>query len=57
MERHARHFQDELDELKERLLQMGGLAEERLRMAVRSLVDRDTALMDRVLGGDATTGM
>ena len=51
MERH-RHFQDELDELKERLLQMGGLAEERLRMAVKSLVERNTNLMERVLSGD-----
>jgi phosphate transport system protein len=53
MERHVRHFQDELDELKERLLQMGGLAEERLRMAVQSLVERNTSLMERVLSGDA----
>lgn len=52
MERHVRHFQDELDELKGRLLEMGGLAEERLRTAVRSVVERDTALVERVLGGD-----
>lgn len=52
MERHVRHFQDELDELKGRLLEMGGLAEERLRAAVRSVVERDTALVERVLGGD-----
>jgi len=32
---------------------MGGLAEERVRLAVRSLVDRDRALVERVLGGDA----
>src|SRR5215210_4914968 len=53
MERHARHFQDELDELKERLLEMGGLAEDRLRMAVRSLVERNIGMMERVLAGDA----
>ena len=53
MERHGRHFQDELDELKGRLLEMGGLAEERLQLAVRSVVDRDHALVERVLGGDA----
>lgn len=53
MERHGRHFQDELDELKGRLLEMGGLAEERLRLAVRSVVDRDNALVERVLAGDA----
>ncbi len=53
MERHARHFQDELDELKGRLLEMGGLSEERLRMAVRSLVDRDGRVVEAVLAGDA----
>src|SRR5215467_12640259 len=52
-EKHVRHFQDELDQLKARLLEMGGLAEERVRSAVRSLVDRDRALVERVLSGDA----
>jgi phosphate transport system protein len=52
-DRHVRHFQDELDHVKARLLEMGGLAEERVRLAVRSLVDRDRALVERVLGGDA----
>src|SRR6476469_2797334 len=45
------HFQDELEQLKTRLLEMGGLAEDRVRSAVEGLVERDTALVDRVLGG------
>jgi phosphate transport system protein len=53
MERHARHFQDELDELKGRLLEMGGLAEERLRLATRCLVERDGQIVEKVLAGDA----
>ncbi|GMV23001.1 MAG: phosphate transport system regulatory protein PhoU [Acidimicrobiia bacterium] len=52
MERKVRHFQDELDELKGRLLEMGGLAEDRLRLSVRSLVERDGTLVDQVLVGD-----
>jgi phosphate transport system protein len=52
-DRHVRHFQDELDRVKARLLEMGGLAEERVRLAVRSLVDRDRTLVERVLSGDA----
>jgi phosphate transport system protein len=51
-DRHVRHFQDELDLVKARLLEMGGLAEERVRLAVRSMVDRDRTLVERVLGGD-----
>jgi phosphate transport system protein len=51
-ERHIRHFQDELDQLKARLLEMGGLAEDRLRLAVRGLTGRDLAVVDKVLAGD-----
>lgn len=49
---HIRHFQEELDLLKSRLLEMGGLAEERVRAAVDGLVRRDSAPLDRVLAGD-----
>jgi hypothetical protein len=44
MERH--HFQQELAALKERLLAMGGLAEDRVRTAMQGLVDRDGRLID-----------
>src|SRR5580765_6376226 len=46
------HFQQELETLKERLLAMGGLAEERVRLAMQGLVDRDSDLIDEVLNGD-----
>jgi phosphate transport system protein len=46
------HFQTELEGLKERLLTMGGLAEDRVRMAMHALVDRDPALIEEVLAGD-----
>jgi phosphate transport system protein len=52
MERLVRHFQEELDILKTRLLEMGGLAEERVRSAVQGLADRDFAKIERVLHGD-----
>jgi phosphate transport system protein len=46
------HFQEELAQLTSRLLEMGGLAEDRVRSAVTALVERDTALVAQVLGGD-----
>ncbi len=52
VERVTRHFQEELELLKTRLLEMGGLAEEHVRLAVEGLVGRDRALIDRVLTGD-----
>jgi phosphate transport system protein len=52
VERVTRHFQEELELLKTRLLEMGGLAEENVRLAVKGLVERDRALIERVMSGD-----
>src|SRR5438093_1277731 len=52
VERVVRHFQEELEQLKTRLLEMGGLAEEHVRLAVKGLVDRDHDLIDRMLVED-----
>jgi phosphate transport system protein len=48
MAEHVRHFQEELDQLKNRLLEMGGLAEERVRTALDALVSRDPAIVDQL---------
>jgi phosphate transport system protein len=48
----VRHFQEELEQLKTRLLEMGGLAEDRVRAAVDGLVRRDPDVVSRVLDGD-----
>jgi phosphate transport system protein len=52
VERVVRHFQEELEQLKKRLLEMGGLAEEHVRLAIKGLVDRDHELIERVLVED-----
>jgi phosphate transport system protein len=52
VERHGRHFQEELEQLKTRLLEMGGLAEEQVRLAVKALMDRDRELVELALHGD-----
>jgi phosphate transport system protein len=52
MATHVPHFQEELALLRTRLLEMGALAEDRMRSAVRALVERDAALVDVVLAGD-----
>jgi len=51
-EQVVRHFQEELEHLKARLLEMGGLAEEQVRLAVKGLVERDRDLIDHVLISD-----
>ena len=48
-----RHFAFELDELKNKLLKMGGMVESSLHLSVRSLVERDEALARKVLDGEA----
>jgi phosphate transport system protein len=52
VERAVPHFQEELAELQSRLLEMGGLAEERVRRAVFGLAERDQAGIELVLAGD-----
>ena len=52
LERHGRHFQEELEQLKTRLLEMGGLAEEQVRLAVKALMERDRELVALALNGD-----
>src|SRR5207253_5527507 len=49
---HVRHFQEELEQLMARLLEMGGLAEEQVRLAVKGLTDGDHDVGSRVLAGD-----
>src|SRR5919112_5525103 len=48
----VRHFQADLEQLKARLLEMGGLAEDRVRAAVDGLVRRDADAVARVIHGD-----
>jgi phosphate transport system protein len=52
MERVTRHFQDDLELLQQRLLTMGGLAEERMGDSVRAVAQHDQALIDRTLVSD-----
>src|SRR5258708_36096954 len=51
-EAHGRHFQEELEQLKAGLLEMGGLAEEQVGLAVKGRVHRARDLIARVLTGD-----
>ncbi len=46
------HFQQELNRLKEHLLEMAGLAERAISNAVESLVKRDTPLAQRTIAED-----
>ena len=49
MERPVRHFEEELEALQSRLLEMGGLAEERVRASVQGPVTRDARSDTRVM--------
>jgi len=46
------HFQEQLATLKERLLVMGGLAEERVRAVMEAVVERDLSIVERIQTGD-----
>jgi phosphate transport system protein len=46
------HFEDELKHLKNRLLEMGSLVEDRVHRAVHSLIDRDSEEAEAVIRAD-----
>jgi phosphate transport system protein len=46
------HFHEELEALQGRLLEMGGLAEDRVRIAVQSLVSGDASAIAAIRDGD-----
>jgi len=52
VDRQVPHFREELEALQGRLLEMGGLAEERVRAALHGLVQRDAVVINKVLSGD-----
>lgn len=52
MNEDRRHVAHELEELRTRLLAMGGLAEDHLRRAMRGLVDRNEFLLADVIAAD-----
>ena len=47
-----RHFDLELDDLKQKLLRMGAAVEDQIQTALRALIDRDSALAQRVIEND-----
>ncbi|MFT5087010.1 MAG: phosphate transport system protein [Candidatus Latescibacterota bacterium] len=46
-----RKFDQQLDDLKQEILKMGGAVEESIAQAVKALVDRDDALVQEVIAG------
>ena len=52
MDRVVPHFQEELEALQSRLLEMGGLAEERVRACIDALESRDLGVVAQIMGGD-----
>jgi phosphate transport system protein len=50
----TRHFAEELEQVKQRLLVMAGFAQERVNASMRALVERDRELIADVITGDQT---
>lgn len=47
-----RHFDTEIQNLKEHLLRMGAMVEEQISLSIRALLERDAALAQQVIDGD-----
>ena len=51
-EHTSKQFDAELEAIRARVLQMGGLVERQIRLAIEALVNGDVALMNRVIADD-----
>ncbi|HEY0370858.1 MAG TPA: phosphate signaling complex protein PhoU [Thermoanaerobaculia bacterium] len=49
-----RHFDKEIEHLKELLLEMGAMVEESINESIRALLERDSAVAQRVIDNDTT---
>ena len=53
---HSEHtlkqYDVELESVRARVMQMGGLVERQVRLAIESLTNGDVALMDRIISDD-----
>jgi len=47
-----RHFDRDIDELKQLLLRMGAVVEDAIGLAIRALLERDTQVAESVIGAD-----
>jgi phosphate transport system protein len=50
-----RHFHEELEQVKEKLLKLGSLVETMVERSVASLVDRDSRLAEEIIASDQKT--
>ena len=48
----VRHFDRDIERLKEMLLRMGAMVEDAINESIRSLLDRDTSIAERVIAND-----
>lgn len=53
MQQPHHHFEEQLGQIADRILRLGGLVEEAIGNSVRALVERNTALARSVIEGDA----
>jgi phosphate transport system protein len=47
-----RHFDRDIEEIKDLLLRMGAMVEDTISQSIRALMERDTALAEQVIAGD-----
>lgn len=48
-----RHFDREMEELKERLLRMGAMVEDQINESIRALLERETTVAEAVIAADS----
>ena len=48
----TRHFDKDIEEIKDQLLRMGAMVEDSIHQSIRALLERDAAIADQVIAND-----
>jgi phosphate transport system protein len=48
----TRHFDKDIEEIKDQLLRMGAMVEDSIHQSIRALLERDSAIADQVIAND-----
>jgi phosphate transport system protein len=48
----TKHFHKELEKIKKRILSLGGIVEDRVRMSIKAIETRDTGIAKKIINGD-----
>ena len=48
----TKHFHKELEKIKKKILSLGGIVEDRVRLSIKAIETRDAVIAKKIINGD-----